>query len=124
MGFPLSIASSLHKCPGKDEAGHESDEGSGVSGSNSDSGCGSEPGDSDADPSEPQPEPRPLVFGKKTSKTLQEFQGEVCPHAWRILDAVQDLTVEGNNVRMLPHAAFDMEWARSFSGGSKTSTKK
>jgi hypothetical protein len=26
------------------------------------------------------------------------------------------LTVEGNNVRMLPHAAFDMAWARSFPG--------
>lgn len=119
--FPLPVPSTMfHKCLGKDDGGHESDAGSGISScSGSCPALSDREADSDGahgeDPCDP--EPRSLVFGKKASKTLRAFQGEECPpHQWGILDAVQDLTVEGNNVRMLPHAAFDMAWARSFPG--------
>ena len=59
-------------------------------------------------------QPRPI--GAKMTKKLQEFKDGSCPHTWRILDAVGDLSVEGNHLKMVPHAACDMEWARSFAG--------
>ena len=112
-------------CLGKDDDGHDPEgEGSGIS------SCSDSEPDPDADREfdaahgeHGDPEPRPLAFGKKTTKTLQAFQDEQCPHEWGILDAVKDLTVDANNVRMLPHASFDMSWAKSFSGWGKKEPK-
>ena len=50
--------------------------------------------------------------GKKMRKALDQFE---CPHSWRILE-LDKLQLDSNNVRMMPHAALDVEWAKRYPG--------
>ena len=45
-------------------------------------------------------------------KQLDKFE---CPHKWRFMDYA-NFGAEGNNVRMLPHAAFELDWVSKFPG--------